>query len=149
MKYLLDTCTFVYLLDKTLKENITTILSNADNDIYITNESVKEFVHLVQGERIGYSKYVKETRFDVYDLIENKLSINVIYTNKQHVKQMMRLPMVEKHNDPIDRIIISIAIYEGMCLISSDTQFDKYIDFGLDLIQFKRPAEYKSKYKRG
>ena len=42
--------------------------------------------------------------------------------------------MVEGHNDPNDRLIISQAITEKIPLISSDTKFPKYVKFGLDLI---------------
>ena len=139
MKLILDTCAFVYLLDKTLNDNTSKLLSDENNDVYITNESIKEFVHLAQNGRIGYSEYVDaDTSVDIYDLIENAFSIKVIYTNKQHVKQMMQLPLVKDHNDPIDRIIISIAINENIAVMSSDKRFGDYTPYGLQLIPCKR-----------
>jgi PIN domain nuclease of toxin-antitoxin system len=44
------------------------------------------------------------------------------------------LDLVEGHNDPSDRLIISQALTERMTLISSDTKFPKYRKQGLDLI---------------
>ncbi|MBR4620483.1 MAG: PIN domain-containing protein [Salinivirgaceae bacterium] len=122
-----------------MNDNISRLLSDENNEVYITNESIKEFVHLAQNERIGYSEYVDaHAPLDVYDLIENALSIKVIYTSKQHVKQLMRLPLVKDHNDPIDRIIISIAISENIAVLSSGKRFEDYAPYGLRLVPCKR-----------
>ena len=127
------------MLENSLDDASWEMLYNAQNAVFITNESIKEFVHLAQNERIGYSEYVDtDAPLDIYDLIENTFSIKVIYTNKQHVKQMMRLPLVKDHNDPIDRIIISIAINENIAVMSSDKRFGDYIPYGLQLIPCKR-----------
>ena len=139
MNILLDTCTIIYMLENSLDDASWEMLYNAQNAVFITNESIKEFVHLAQNERIGYSEYVDtDAPLDIYDLIENTFSIKVIYTKKQHVKQMMRLPLVKDHNDPIDRIIISIAINENIAVMSSDKRFGDYIPYGLQLIPCKR-----------
>ena len=127
------------MLENSLDDTSWEKLYNAQNKIFITNESIKEFVHLAQNERIGYSEYVDAAApLDIYALIENTFSIKVIYTNKQHVKQMMKLPLVKDHNDPIDRIIISIAISENIAIMSSDKRFKDYISYGLQFIPCKR-----------
>ena len=127
------------MLENSLDDASWEMLYNAQNAVFITNESIKEFVHLAQNERIGYSEYVDtDAPLDIYDLIENTFSIKVIYTNKQHVKQMIMLPLVKDHNDPIDRIIISIAINENIAVMSSDKRFGDYIPYGLQLIPCKR-----------
>jgi PIN domain nuclease of toxin-antitoxin system len=46
----------------------------------------------------------------------------------------VKLALVEGHNDPSDRLIISQALTEKMPLISSDKKFPKYRKLGLDLI---------------
>ena len=142
MNILLDTCTIIYMLENSLDDASWKMLYDAQNTVFITNESIKEFVHLAQNGRIGYSEYVDaDTSVDIYDLIENTFSIKVIYTNKQHVKQMMQLPLVKDHNDPIDRIIISIAINENIAVMSSDKRFGDYAPYGLQLIPCKRKVK--------
>ena len=44
------------------------------------------------------------------------------------------LETVEGHNDPNDRLIISQAMTEKMPLISSDTKFPRYVEYGLNFI---------------
>ena len=71
---------------------------------------------------------------DVFDFIEDTLGFNVKYVSKEHLRTFAKLNLVEGHNDPSDRLIISQSLTEKMLLISSDTKFPKYRKQGLDLI---------------
>jgi len=100
--------------------------------IYVSSESIKEFIHLVQNEKVKPSKNI--ATLDLFNLIEETLGFNVKYVTKEHLRTFAKLALVEGHNDPSDRIIISQSLTEKMPLISSDTKFPKYRKQGLDLI---------------
>lgn len=115
-----------------MSDDIRDILFNYENIIYISSESVKELVHLIQNDKITARKEIKKN-FNLFSFIDS-LNLIVKYVTLEHLKKLSELPTVETHNDPSDRLIISQAITENLTLISSDTQFRKYRKYGLDLI---------------
>jgi len=133
MRYLIDTNVFIRVIkDYDIPDNTKDILEDYENMVYVSSESIKEFVHLVQNEKIKLPK--GQILFDVFDLIEDKLGFNIKYVTKEHLRTLAKLDLVEGHNDPSDRLIISQSLTEKMPLISSDTKFPKYRKQGLDLI---------------
>ena len=133
MRYLLDTNVLVnFALEDYISNDVEAILDNCENQIYISSESVKEFIQLIQTERIVLEKSFRSR--DIFDLIENEFGFHVKYVAKEHLQMLSKLETVEGHNDPNDRLIISQAITEKISLISSDTKFPKYTKFGLELI---------------
>jgi len=133
MRYLIDTNVFIRIIkDYDISDSIKNIFEDYENMIYVSSESIKEFVHLVQNEKIKLPK--GQILFDVFELIENKLGFNVKYVTKEHLRTLIGLDTVEGHNDPSDRLIIAQALTEKMPLISSDAKFPKYKKQGLDLI---------------
>ena len=133
MRYLIDTNVFINIVeDDFISNDVQAILFDYENQIYVSSESIKEFVHLLQTERIVLKKSLRS--LDVFDLIENKFELNVKYVTKEHLRTFSKLETVEGHNDPSDRLIISQAITEEIPLISSDTKFPKYTKFGLEFI---------------
>jgi len=133
MRYLIDTNVFIRIIkDYDISENTKNILEDYENTIYVSSESIKEFVHLVQNKKIKLPK--GQMLFDIFDLIENKLGFEIKYITKEHLIVLTKLELVENHNDPSDRLIISQALTEKITLISSDKKFPKYRKQGLDLI---------------
>jgi len=133
MRYLIDTNVFINIVEGDyISHDVWEILVDYENIIYVSSESIKEFVHLVQNGKIVPKKEFRS--LDIFDLIENTFGLNVKYVSKEHLRTLADLELVENHNDPNDRLIISQAITEKMPLISSDTKFPKYVKHGLDLI---------------
>ena len=131
MRYLLDTCTLVYYIEDSLPQNILNIIDDYENIIYVSSVSVMEFIHLVQNNRIIKSDKNKGKYLDVFNLLENEYNFNVKYVGREHLKKYASLEMIDEHNDPNDRLIISIAQTEELPLISSDSKFKKYKDIEL------------------
>ena len=133
MRYLIDTNVFIRIIkDYDISDDTKNILEDYENTIYVSSESIKEFIHLAHNGKIKLPK--GQLLSDVFNLIENTLGFNVKYVSKEHLCTLANLELVENHNDPNDRLIISQAITEKMPLMSSDTKFPKYQKFGLDLI---------------
>jgi len=133
MRYLIDTNVLANIAeDKYIPNDVRAILVDYENQIYVSSESIKEFIQLVQTGRVVPKSSFRS--LDVFDLIENEFGLNVKYVTKEHLRTLSKLETVEGHNDPSDRLIISQAITEKIPLISSDTKFPKYTKFGLDFI---------------
>jgi PIN domain nuclease of toxin-antitoxin system len=133
MRYFVDTNVFIYSLDETfrLKKNVLQIFEDYENQIYVSSESIKEFLHLSQQGRVQVNP---KKIGDIFEYIE-RLGYAIKYIKKEHLKTFANLPIVKKHNDPSDRLIIAQAITEKIPLISSDTEFPLYRKHGLDLIE--------------
>jgi len=133
MRYLIDTNVFIRIInDYNISDDTKDILDDYENMIYVSSESIKEFIHLVQNEKVILKKEIRS--LEVFDLIENIFGLEVKYVTKEHLRTLAKLALVEGHNDPSDRLIISQSLTEKMPLISSDTKFPKYRKQGLDLI---------------
>jgi len=133
MRCFVDTNVFIYSLIAKyhLKKNVLQLLEDYENQIYVSSESIKEFIHLVQQNRIKLD--IKKID-DIFDYIDS-LGYTIKYIKKEHLKTFFNLPIEKTHNDPNDRLIISQAITEKIPLISSDTEFPLYRQYGLDLIE--------------
>ena len=133
MRYLIDTNVFINFVEEDFSsEYVNEIFDDYENIIYVSSESIKEFVHLVQNGKVILKRNFR--MLDVFDLIENTLGFTVKYVTKEHLRTLAKLALVEGHNDPSDRLIISQSLTEKMPLISSDTKFPKYRKQGLELI---------------
>jgi PIN domain nuclease of toxin-antitoxin system len=133
MRYLIDTSVFIRVIEEyDVSENTKSILEDNENIIYVSSESIKEFIHLLQNKKIKSLKQIRTV--DMFDFIENILGFTVKYVDKSHLRTFARLEPVEGHNDPSDRLIISQALTEKLPLVSSDTKFPKYRRYGLDFI---------------
>jgi PIN domain nuclease of toxin-antitoxin system len=115
-----------------LPRDVQAIRDDYENIIYVSSESIKEFIHLMQENRITIKKEFRT--LDVFNLIENTLGLHVKYVTKEHLQTFVKLNLIEGHTDPSDRLIIAQALTEKMPLISSDKKFPKYRKMGLDLI---------------
>ena len=134
MRYLVDTNILTdFILDDYISGHILEVIDDFENQIYVSSESVKEFIHLVQTGKIVLRKDIRS--LDVFDLIENRLGFKIKYIAKEHLRTLSKLDRIENHNDPSDRLIIAQAITENIPLISCDTKFPKYRKQGLRLIQ--------------
>lgn len=130
MRYLIDTNILIFaIIDKQfIDKNVTAILDNYENTIFVSSSSIFEIIHLFQNGRI--STKIKTAK-DLLKTIEVEYKIKVLHSKKEHFETFAKLPNVKNHNDPIDRIIISQSITERIPLISSDGKFKEYenLDF--------------------
>ncbi|MDR2562892.1 MAG: type II toxin-antitoxin system VapC family toxin [Prevotellaceae bacterium] len=133
MRYLIDTNVLIRVIEEyDVSKNTKSILEDYENIIYVSSESIKEFIHLLQNKKIKSLKQIRTP--DLFDLIENILGFTIKYVDKSHLRTFARLDLVEGHNDPSDRLIISQALTEKLTLVSSDAKFPKYRKYGLNFI---------------
>jgi PIN domain nuclease of toxin-antitoxin system len=132
MIYLLDTHTFIWAVLETskLSKNVHNIISNANNEIFVSTVSfweisLKTSINKFSFENIdikNFPKYARDMDFSIMDLQENETIT------------FYELPQKEEHKDPFDRMLIWQAITKNMTMISKDESFDEYIKNGLKLV---------------
>jgi len=108
MRYLLDTNVLIdYITYDYVSADIRELSTDYENIIYVSSESVKEFIHLVQAGKIILKKEYRT--LDVFDLIENTFFFEVKYVTKEHLRTFAQLDTVEGHNDPSDTSTSSVT----------------------------------------
>lgn len=132
MKYLLDTHTFIWSVmdSKKLSEKVRTIIEDSDNEIFISGISFWEIAIKTQ---LGKMKF---ENFNILHLpnIATQYGFSVFTPSSYDYVTFSELPVVENHKDPFDRMLIHTALRNNLILLSKDSCFDKYIDYGLQLL---------------
>ncbi|MBQ7531395.1 MAG: type II toxin-antitoxin system VapC family toxin [Paludibacteraceae bacterium] len=139
MRFLLDTNVFIHYLTDTdsLSGDVMAILTDYDNQFYLSAESVKEMV--VAFRKKGFNSKRWKTARQMVESLED-FGVSILPIRREHLLTLSSLIINEaqEHNDPSDHIIISQAITEHLALISADRKFPFYRAQGLELIESKR-----------
>ena len=137
MRYLIDTHIFIWYLKEreNLSRNVIAILEDYDNQIYLSAESLREFV-LLWNNKPHIRRWWK-TPQDMIRSVEEDTQFQILYLHKEHYERYARLEINEaqEHYDPSDHMIISHALCNGIALISDDDKFPFYRGQGLELIE--------------
>ncbi len=142
MKLYLDTHIIIYMLEKAgnINDNIAKMLVDCANSLYTSSASVQEMIYLRQRGKFlverskgkGRNKRIKKD-IDVVDMVE-EMGIKILPVTRKHLKKLEEIPLLGEHRDHNDRVIIAQAISDKATLISSDTEFYLYENYGLDLL---------------
>lgn len=128
-RYIIDTHIFLWLLfePEKIDKNKLQILQNPKNKVYITNISFWE-ISLKYGlgklelDGISPEELPKKAQ---------KMGIDILEIDTNSMSSFYKLPKVEVHKDPFDRIIIWKCINDNITLVSYDRKFPEYEKFGL------------------
>ncbi|MCL2649598.1 MAG: type II toxin-antitoxin system VapC family toxin [Candidatus Azobacteroides sp.] len=133
--YLLDTHILIWLLNKDnrLNRNIREDVDYFQHTYFISVETLREIVILQSLRKIEFNYSLEKI---VTILTERQ--INIISIDVNHIKMLEKLPTLilngKKHEDPFDRLLISQAIVGRYTIVSSDSKFPFYKDYGLKLL---------------
>jgi PIN domain nuclease of toxin-antitoxin system len=133
--YLLDTHALIWLLEKdpNLNQNIREDIEYFQHPYYVSVETLREIVILQSLKKIKLD-YI----LDKIIAYLKEVQIEVLPIEVSHVKVLEKLPLFHDkgvvHNDPFDRMLIVQAIAERLTLVSSDSKFPPYRDYGLQLL---------------
>ncbi|MCL1933424.1 MAG: type II toxin-antitoxin system VapC family toxin [Candidatus Azobacteroides sp.] len=133
--YLLDTHILIWLLDDDdrLNENIRDDIDYFQYTYYASVESLREIVILQSLKKISFALTINKIITDL-----QKRQIGILPVEAVHIKELEKLPILningKKHEDPFDRLLISQAIAGKYTIISSDSKFPYYKDYGLKLL---------------
>lgn len=130
MKYILDTHAFLWALfnpDKLSKATIQTIISQ-ENSIAV---SVITFWEISLKYSIGKLD-LSGIKPDDLPGYANKTGFEIAQISPDEVATFYKLPRLG-HRDPFDRLLIWQAIHQKRILISKDSSFDEYKEYGLQV----------------
>lgn len=140
MRFLLDTNIVIYFATdhSKLDRNVISILSDADNTLCISAETVRELI--VAYKNKGFTTKRWKTCMELIDSLESTFGIVILPLDKKVMRTYANLSLneLQGHKDPSDHVIISHALTLKIPLISSDTRFPFYKKQGLDLIFNKK-----------
>jgi PIN domain nuclease of toxin-antitoxin system len=121
-RYLLDTCTWIFLLtgDIKLKKQQQQIIIDPQNTIYISVVSVWEMTIKIEKGKLKLPKPLQELIFEACV----KDNFKILNLDVFSVLNTKNLP--NYHQDPFDRILISQAIDNDLMIITSDSKFFQY-----------------------
>jgi len=133
-RLLLDTNVLLFHLfdEGQLTKKVRHLIGDYSNEVYVSSESVRELMNLLQSGRIR-PKELKSAE-DVIDFINDKTRFVIKYVKEEHFRTFSKLPFYDDHRDQRDRMIIAHAITENLILISSDTKFFRYERNGLNWV---------------
>jgi PIN domain nuclease of toxin-antitoxin system len=122
MKYLLDTHVFLWwnLGDSQLSENAASIISDGNNEIFLSAVSAWEIAIKVAKKRLTIPE--EPVRF-----VPSRMHLHgfqPLPVQIHHATRVYQLPMY--HTDPFDRLLIAQSQIESIPLISLDTMIHNY-----------------------
>ena len=120
MRYLLDTHTILWCTnrrDNKLSKKAEDIITNHQNDIYISSASLWEIAI-----KVGLGKLDINLNRLISEL--EKVDFTILHAENAFLKELVQLPFI--HKDPFDRLLVATAISEDMTLITADKNIHKY-----------------------
>jgi PIN domain nuclease of toxin-antitoxin system len=118
MRYLLDTCMILWMLEgnrRRIKDFID-IIENPENDLAI---SVVSYWEITIKKALGKIELTN----DWTDQIE-ATGLSWLNLEPKHIQPLEKLPLL--HHDPFDRLLISQAKAEQIILLTHDEKIKKY-----------------------
>ncbi len=131
MTYLLDTHTFIWSFLDThkLSKGVLEILEDSKNTIYVNTIS---FWELAIKEQLGKISF---NNIDIrhFPNIVEQLGFQIQTNSAYDFVTYKELPHFAEHKDPFDKMLIHTAIRNNLILLSKDSQFEQYKEFGLQI----------------
>ena len=118
MNFLLDTHILLWFLenDSSLSEIVREVITNPENLVFVSSVSAWEIsIKQSVGKLSAPNNLEEALRFSQFEVLSMTLA---------HGIKVADLPM--HHKDPFDRMLISLALVEGLTLISVDKIFKLY-----------------------
>ena len=121
MRLLLDTHTILWFFDEVnnLSEAAYKAIMNPGNEKYVSIASAWEVAIKISLEKLSFTGGTANFLAAV-----EESGFTLLPIKGEYVKLVESLPFL--HRDPFDRMLVVSAVYEGMCLVSADTNIQKY-----------------------
>lgn len=131
MNYLIDTHYILWSLfePEKIPVNIVKILENEEDEKYISGISLWE---ISLKYSIGKLELYGTNPEGIYDSIL-EAGFKVLNLKNVDAATFFRLPLVEDHKDPFDRLLIWQAIQNNLIFLTKDKKIEQYRKIGLRL----------------
>ena len=123
MKYLLDTCAFIYMVFNPDRLSSRAVeIAESEGELYVSIASIWE---IMIKEQIGKLD-IEETSAMEIEAICQEMNVHILPTTIPQIDGIRHLPTFKDHGDPFDRLIISQATDLKLPVITSDEKFNRY-----------------------
>ena len=121
MKYLLDTQVVIWYYETSSKlpKKIEDLIDDASINVYICSASLWEIAIKTNLGKLS----LKLPLGDFLENIKNR-DFHILQIEDEYLNCLIELPYI--HKDPFDRLIISTALAEGLTIITTDENIQKY-----------------------
>ena len=121
MRYLLDTHIIIWLLERSphLPLGMKEIIIDDANSIYVGSVSLWEIAI-----KVNLGKLKLRSTFEKFLDEVNSSDLEVLQIKDEYLKELSSLPSI--HKDPFDRLLISMAMFDNLTLITADENIHKY-----------------------
>jgi len=121
-RYLLDTCTFLWLIagSDALPKTVRGIIHSPDNEIFLSVVSAWEITVKHASGKLPLPQkpdvFVRKQREDHM--------LHSLPLQEAHVLTLTKLPGI--HHDPFDRMLVCQAVAEGLIILTPDEAISQY-----------------------
>ena len=126
VRYLLDTHSLIWFLEDNPKipRQVMNIIQEQENTILFSQVSLFEIcIKQKIGKLPGFYASIEE----IYEQAIND-GFTFLAIQNQHIYNYYKVPLLEDHRDPFDRLLISVAIDEAATILSADEKFKLYAE---------------------
>jgi PIN domain nuclease of toxin-antitoxin system len=126
--YIDDTHSFLWSIFESnrLSEPVRSILSNSENNIYVSSATFWEISLKFSLGKLELENYTPEK----LPALAKKMGFITLAIEPEEAASFYCLPKTA-HKDPFDRMLIWQAISKNLVLLSKDSQFEHYSQYGL------------------
>jgi len=124
MKLLLDTHTFLWLIDgnSRLGSGASTAINDMQNWLYLSVASIWELA--IKTSRVNPQLQLAEPLDVFVERWTKAYGITILAIEQSHALQVVHLP--DHHRDPFDRLLVAQASIEHMHLVTGDSKLTSY-----------------------
>jgi PIN domain nuclease of toxin-antitoxin system len=122
VKYLLDTCTFLWAVAGSARvpPGVRRILADPANEVHVSAASAWEIT-----VKHGLGKLPLPTRPDTFVRSQRTAhGFTTLALAEEHVLALAKLPAL--HRDPFDRMLVCQAVVEGLVVLTPDAEVTQY-----------------------
>ncbi len=125
-RYLLDTHSLIWFQENNPKipSNVMKLIQTPENTILFSQISLFE---ISIKQKIGKLPTFYATIEEVYLQAIND-GFTFLSIHNQHIYNYSKVPLIEDHRDPFDRLLIATAMQESAIILSADHKLNVYTD---------------------
>ena len=126
VRYLLDTHSLIWFQEDNPKipKQVMSIIQEPENIIFFSQVSLFEIcIKQKIGKLPGFYASIEE----IYEQAIND-GFTFLAIQNQYIYNYYKVPLLEDHRDPFDRLLISVAIDEAATILSADEKFKLYAE---------------------
>jgi PIN domain nuclease of toxin-antitoxin system len=126
MNVLIDTQILIWwqLNDTKLNTNISALLAQPENTIYVSQISL---IEIAIKQKPGKLTEIDIPIKTLAELVEQD-GFTLLSVQTQHVNAYADIPLFPEHRDPFDRLLLATALSENIPIISADGNFKFYAE---------------------